>query len=60
MGALDDGLGSRPRSITELSEMANEFQWNPLIPFKFWVRAAETIYREVRFRSVQLTQGVPC
>ncbi len=39
--------GSRPLSIRELSDKAKSYDWNPSIPFKYWVRAAETIHHEV-------------
>ncbi|KAK4166920.1 hypothetical protein QBC43DRAFT_11425 [Cladorrhinum sp. PSN259] len=39
-------LGQRPMSVPELVEKASTFNWNPNIGFKFWCRAAETLYRE--------------
>lgn len=49
MDASDDQRPSRPLSVKEIDEQANDYQWNPTIPFKYWVRAAETIYLEVRY-----------
>jgi STAM-binding protein len=47
MDAQEDHRPSRPLSLKEIDVQANDFQWNPTIPFKYWVRAAETIYLEV-------------
>lgn len=49
MDVPDDQHPSRPLSVKEIGEQASDFQWNPNIPFKYWVRAAETIFLEVRF-----------
>lgn len=48
MDGPGDQHASRPLSVKEIDEQATEFQWNPNIPFKYWVRAAETIFTEVR------------
>ncbi len=48
MDVLHDQRASRPLSVKEIDEQASDYQWNPAIPFKYWVRAAETIYLEVR------------
>ena len=45
---LLDDFGHRAMSIEEIGKKANEFEWNPHIGFKYWVRAAEAIYHEVR------------
>ncbi|GAB1317826.1 MPN domain-containing protein [Madurella fahalii] len=37
---------SRPMSAKELTSRAKEFDWNPRIGLKYWIRAAETIYHE--------------
>jgi len=42
----------RPLSIAELAEQAKQFDWNPDIGFKFWARAADTIYQEVRMSNI--------
>ncbi|KAK3997878.1 hypothetical protein QBC44DRAFT_46420 [Cladorrhinum sp. PSN332] len=39
-------LAHRPMSVRELVEKAGNFSWNPNIGFKFWCRAAETLYQE--------------
>jgi hypothetical protein len=48
MNGSNTALPGRPMSIEEISEKANEFFWNPTIPLKYWLRAAETLSQEVR------------
>lgn len=48
MDLPDEQRPSRPLSVKEIDEQANDYQWNPTIPFKYWVRAAETICQEGR------------
>ena len=38
----------RPPSVKELNDKAKDYDWNPVIGFRYWARAAETIYHEVR------------
>jgi hypothetical protein len=45
---MDHATLGRPLSIKDISEEAKNYQWNPSIPFKYWARAADAIYREVR------------
>ncbi|KAB5518156.1 Mov34/MPN/PAD-1 family protein [Coniochaeta sp. 2T2.1] len=44
----DDVRPSRPLSVRELDEEARNFKWNPNIPFKYWVRTADTLFLEAR------------
>ncbi|POS84995.1 hypothetical protein EPUL_003630, partial [Erysiphe pulchra] len=37
---------SRPMSSKELAIKAQDFDFNPLIPLKFWIRTSETLLRE--------------
>jgi hypothetical protein len=53
MDAVDD-IPNRPMSVKEISAKAGEYEWNPNIAFKHWVRAADTIYREVMPYSLSL------
>lgn len=48
MDLPDDQRPSRPLSAKEIADQAKDYQWNPTIPFKYWVRAADAIYLEVR------------
>lgn len=52
-------LPARPMSIKEISDKASDYEWNPNIEFKYWVRAADTIYREVS-RPVPACSPVWC
>jgi hypothetical protein len=38
---------SRPQTIKELVAQAESFNFLTNIPFKHWIRAAETLYQEV-------------
>ncbi|KAI1826273.1 hypothetical protein F4861DRAFT_100308 [Xylaria intraflava] len=40
-----DGLG-RPLSVKEISERAQAFEWNINIPFRHWLRTAQTLQQE--------------
>ncbi|KAG6125964.1 hypothetical protein E4U22_002168 [Claviceps purpurea] len=40
---------SRPQSVKELVDQAENFNFNTNIPFKHWTRAAETLYQEAAF-----------
>lgn len=46
---------SRPQSVTELVEQAENFAFNINIPLKHWTRAAETLYQEVGCPTYSLT-----
>ncbi|KAK3939209.1 hypothetical protein QBC46DRAFT_388473 [Diplogelasinospora grovesii] len=52
-------MGNRPLSVKEISDRAKEYEWNPLIPFKYWARAVETIHHEsqVYLREGNLAQA---
>ncbi len=43
-----DRSANRPLSIKEISEEADKYTWDPNIPLKYWTRALEALYREVR------------
>ena len=36
-----------PMSIAEIAAAATHFDYNPLIPLKYWLRTAENLRREV-------------
>ncbi|KAK0649525.1 hypothetical protein B0T16DRAFT_428267 [Cercophora newfieldiana] len=38
----------RPPTVKELNARAEEYEWNPNVGFKYWARAAETIYHEAQ------------
>jgi len=37
----------RPMSVKEVSANAQDFDFNPFIALKYWLRTAETLLREV-------------
>lgn len=41
-------LPNRPLSAKQLEEKACDFQFNSKVPLKYWLRAAESVYTEVR------------
>ncbi|KAL1873595.1 hypothetical protein VTK73DRAFT_837 [Phialemonium thermophilum] len=46
MDAPQDLVSHRPMSSKEIAERANDYEWNPNVAFKYWARAADTVYRE--------------
>jgi hypothetical protein len=38
---------SHPMSVKEISQKATDFQFNPFIPLKYWLRTADSLLREV-------------
>jgi STAM-binding protein len=38
----------KPMSVKEISEKAQDFEFNPFIALKYWLRTADTLLREVR------------
>ncbi|GAP92600.1 putative Mov34 MPN PAD-1 family protein [Rosellinia necatrix] len=47
MGSIADAEGpGRPLSVKEISERAQAFEWNVNIPFKHWMRTAQTLQQE--------------
>ncbi|KAK0610075.1 hypothetical protein B0T17DRAFT_512379 [Bombardia bombarda] len=43
---VDHKADGRPMNVTELSDKAKQYDWNPRIRFKYWARAAETLHHE--------------
>jgi STAM-binding protein len=37
----------RPMSVERIVEEAQNFEYNPLIPLKYWLRTASTLLKEV-------------
>ena len=38
---------SKPMSVKEISTKAQDFEFNPFIALKYWLRTADTLLREV-------------
>jgi STAM-binding protein len=38
---------SKPMSVKEISLKAQDFEFNPFIALKYWLRTADTLLREV-------------
>jgi len=39
---------SKPMNVKEISAKAEDFDFNPSIAIKYWLRTADTLLREVR------------
>jgi STAM-binding protein len=42
---------SRPMSVKEISAKAQDFEFNPFIALKYWLRTADALLKEVGFFS---------
>ena len=40
------GAGS-PQSVESITRMAQDYEYNPSIPLRYWLRTASTLMREV-------------
>ena len=38
---------TQPMSVEQIVELAENFEYNPLVPFKHWSRSAGTLLKEV-------------
>lgn len=38
---------AKPMNIKEIAAKAQDFEFNPFIALKYWIRTADTLYREV-------------
>lgn len=45
---------SRPMNVERIVEEAQNFEFNPLIPLKYWLRTATTLLKEVRIRQISI------
>jgi STAM-binding protein len=46
------GTSTKPMSVEQIVQEAQNFDYNPLIPLKYWLRSATTLLKEVRLRSL--------
>lgn len=44
----EGAAASRPLSVEQIVNKAQNFDYNPLIPLKYWLRTAGTLLKEVR------------
>lgn len=42
---------SRPLNVEQIVKKAQNFDYNPLIPLKYWLRTAGTLLKEVPFSA---------
>lgn len=38
----------KPLSIAELTRRAEDFEYTPFVPLRYWLRTADTLLKEVR------------
>lgn len=50
MASIDRGFSS-PHNVEQIARMAQEYEYNPLIPLRYWLRTARTLVNEVRSRQ---------
>ncbi|KAI9725061.1 MAG: hypothetical protein M1812_000337 [Candelaria pacifica] len=41
-------VASRPMNVEQIVQKAQDFDYNPLIPLKYWLRTADTLLKEAR------------
>jgi hypothetical protein len=49
---------SKPMSVKEISAKAEDFEFNPFIAMKYWLRTADTLLREVSGSRALLLQDL--
>ena len=45
------GPRSRPMNVQQIVNNAQSFDYNPLIPLKYWLRTAGTLLKEARINA---------
>jgi STAM-binding protein len=57
---MDHRQSVRPLSVKEIAVKAVNFEYNALIPLRFWLRTAETVHKEVTFllRAISLNANL--
>lgn len=53
MAGLNSPL-AKPMTVKEISDKAQEFEFDPYIALKYWLRTAETLLREVYMPKVMI------
>jgi hypothetical protein len=41
-------VSSAPHNVEQITRLAQDYEYNPLIPLKYWLRTANTLVKEVR------------
>lgn len=50
-GAASHGLGKEPLDVGGIVREAGNFEYNPNIPLRYWLRTADAIQKQVRCLS---------
>jgi len=45
--AVEEPTASRPMNVEQIVQKAQSYDYNPLIPLKYWLRTAGTLLKEV-------------
>lgn len=45
--AVEKPVASRPMNVEQIVQKAQSYDYNPLIPLKYWLRTAGTLLKEV-------------
>lgn len=48
---------SQPHSVESITRMAQDYEYNPRIPLRYWLRSAATLFREVRTSHITSPAG---
>lgn len=43
----ENGMTSQPMNVEQIVQKAQSYDYNPLIPLKYWLRTAGTLLKEV-------------
>lgn len=52
MDYITGSSDAAPLSIQEIAKKATDFEYNPLIPLRYWFRTADTLLKEVWLRRL--------
>lgn len=52
IGAIQPSQGV-PKSVAEITKDASDYEFNALVPLKYWVRTADAITKQVRSNLCQ-------
>lgn len=52
-------VSSAPHNVEQITRLAQDYEYNPNIPLKYWLRTANSLVKEVR-RSFQANANMLC
>ena len=55
--SLEEGVGlSRPMNVEQIVQKAQNYDYNPLVPLRYWFRTAGTLLKEVSILGIVYAQ----